>query len=77
MEVANLDLVAPERPATLLWGEESECVNCEREFGSLRDAVDFVLRDLPAPCVFSACIMVDEGLITHGQLPQLFARLAA
>ena len=77
MEVADLDQVAPERPARLLWGEQGDVVDCEREFGSLRDAVDFVLRELPAPCVFSACIMVDEGLITHGQLPQLFARMVA
>ena len=77
MEIADLNQIAPERPATLLWGEQGEALDAQRGFGSLRDCVDFVLRELPAPCLFSACIMVDEGLITHGQLPQLFARMAA
>jgi hypothetical protein len=77
MEVANLDHVAAEAPASLLWGDSGEAVDAQRDFGSLREAVAFLLRELPAPCVFSACIMVEEGLITHGQLPQLFARMAA
>ena len=77
MEIANLDQVAAEAPATLIWGDAGEPADTHRDFGSLREAVAFLLRELPAPCVFSACIMVEEGLITHGQLPQLFARMVA
>jgi hypothetical protein len=81
MNIEDLTQLAPDEPATLLWcgGEKfaPDAVGTRRDFGSLEDALKFIVSELPLGRRLTAWTISGNRLIPPEANAVLWERLAA